>query len=279
MPFKPVQTFPQGDPDVQLFFHGLLMLCPDTNGNQCRIGVHRLSVEHKLSIDVRAKGTELPDPPLLRLSGPLDSMGLTVAVEPETNAGVSMFVPTAEPFDRNADNDPRDFRWTIDLEQLDPAQPPMILDQSGISPGIVLKDGMFFTARITDPAKLEVKLTEQGAAATGLNRVARIIGANIYLNDGQKVVLRWFADGKKQELNLPKSDEGLSYLIYMDNSPSLMPTGKPTHSEFVEYARVVTNATDRTRRFDIDFNPIGLHQVNTDAAPCIGTVVGSGGGH
>lgn len=279
MPFKPETTFPQGNPDVQLFFHGLLMLCPDTEGNQCRIGVHRLSVEHKLSIDVRAKGTELPDPPLLRLSGPLDSTGLTIAVKPETNAGVSMFVQSAEAFDRNAANDLRDFRWAIDIEQLDPAQPPMILDQSGISPGIVIKNGIFFTARITDPAKLEVRLTEQNAAAISLNRVARIIGANIYLNNGEKVVLKWFADGKDQTLDLPKSDQGLTYLIYIDNSPSLMPTGKPLHSEFVEYAKVVTNATERTKRFDIDFNPIGNHPVNTDAAPCIATVVGGGGGH
>jgi hypothetical protein len=279
MPFKPMTAFPSGAPDVQLFFHGLLLLCPDPTGSQCRIGVHRLSVEHRLSVDVRAKGTQLPDPPLLRLSGTLDSMGLTIAVAPETNSGVSMFVPTADPFVRSDPaNDLQDFRWAIDLEQLDPAQPPMILKQSGISPGIVVKDGIFYTARITDPAKVETKLVGSGPNPIDLIRVARIIGANIYLQEGEKVVLTWFADGADQKLELPKIDEDLNVVIYIDNSPSLMTTNKPTHSEFVEYFKVVTNATDATRSFDIDFTPHGTHPINSDAAPCMPGVVGSGGG-
>jgi hypothetical protein len=203
-------------------------------------------------------------------------MGLTIGIEPERNDGVSMFVPTSEPFDRSANNDSQDFRWSIDLEKLDPAQPPMILERSGISPGVTINDGIFFSARLTDPSKIEVNLLEENAASRPFNRVAGIIGSNIYLQPGEKVVLRWFADGRKQSLELPKTEDNTTIVIYIDNSPSLM-TGTPTHSEFVEYFKVVTNVS---RRFDIDFNEIGPpHTTNTDSAPCMPVTVGGGGGN
>jgi hypothetical protein len=272
MPFKPVQAFPAAEPDVQVFFHGLLMLLPDADGRKCRVGVHRLSVEHRFTVDVRAKGSGLPDPPLLRLSGPLDSMGLSIAVEPENNNGVSMFVPTPE-FDRLAHNDLQDFRWSIDLETLDPAQPQMVIEQSGISPSVMMENGLFFTARVTDPSKVEVRLEEIGGEAVNFNRVAGIIGSNIYLQDMERVVLRWFADGQVQQLNLPKTDSHHTVVIYIDNSPSLMMG--PPHSEFVEYFKVIQNPT---KRFDLTFRPLEPHPTNTDAAPCMPVVVGGGGG-
>ena len=58
------------------------MLSPDQNGRQCQVGVHRLTVQHKLSVEVRVKGTVPPDPPLLRLAGTLDSAGLKIGIEP-----------------------------------------------------------------------------------------------------------------------------------------------------------------------------------------------------
>ena len=276
MPFKPSLTFPAQAPDVQIFFHGLLMLCPDAGGTLCKVGVHRLSIEHKLSVSVRERNAEPPDPPLLRLSGPLDSTGLSIAIEPASGKGVSQFVPTPEPFDRTAQgNDEKDFRWSVDLEKLDPAQPPIILEQSGISPEIIIKDGIFFTAQLTDPAKLQVLLTSAGSADIDLHRVARLLGANIYLDFGQIVVLRWFADGKVQTLSLPGTQGNRTFVVYIDNSPSLMPIGKPTHSEFIEYFKVVTNVA---RKFDLDFNLLQPSLHGSDLAPCMPTTVGGGGG-
>lgn len=274
MPFKTETTFPERAPDVQMYFHGLLMLCPDSGGSQCQVGVHRLSVEHKLSVEVRVKRTEPPDPPLLRLGGTLDSQGLSIAIDPPTGRGVSKFVSAAGEFDRfDESNDEKDFRWSVDLQKLDPLQPPMSIEQSGISPSIVIRDGLFYTARRTNPESVNVRLVNPGNPVTPLNRVARLIGANIYLEDGERVVLRWFGDGKSQKLILPKADSDHTAQIYFDNSPSLMPSDKPDHSEFVEYFRVVTNATNATKRFDLDFDFVGLAPHGTDRAPCMPAVV------
>jgi hypothetical protein len=277
MPFKPALTLPERHPDVQIFFHGLLMLCPDNAGSQCTIGVHRLSIDHKLSVEVREKSPQVPDAPLLRLAGPLDSQGLSIAVEPQTGNGVSRFVPTPDPFVRtDPANDPRDFRWSIDLEKLDPGQPAMILNQSAISPGITIRDGIFVTSQLTDPAKMSVRLSTIGIAPVDLHKVARVIGAHIYLENAQQLVLKWFADGELKTLKLPKSDAGArTYFIYVENSPSLMPIGKPDHSEFAEYFKVVTNAV---KNFELDFDPKGPNFHGTDAAPCMSVGVRSGGG-
>lgn len=272
MPFKVETTFPER-PDVQIFFHGLLMLCPDESGSQCRVGVHRLSVEHKLSVEVRVKGNEPPDPPLLRLGEILDRKGLSITI-PDSTKGVRKFVTTEGEIDRlDETNDKRDFRWSVDLQKLDPAQPKIELKESGISPSIVINDGLFYTARRTDPAQINVRLIDPPNPATQLNRVARIIGANIYLEDGEQVVLEWFGDGKEQQLILPKTNGNRTALIYIDNSPSLMPSGKPEHSEFVEYFKVVGNATNATKRFDLDFDVVGIAGHGTDRAPCMSVVV------
>ncbi len=279
MPFTATQVFPPEDPgpDVQIFLHGLLMLFPDENG-ACKVGVHRLSVQHKLSVEVRVKGTIPPDPPLLRLAGTLDSAGLKIGVDSNAPPGVSKFVTGNGEFDRSDEsNDIRDFRWSIDLQKLDPFQPPMELEKTGISPLITIKDGLLYTARRTNPLDVDVSLTNVASASTPLKSVARIIGANIYLKEGENLVLKWYGDGKDQTLAIPrKKAADRPALIYIDNSPSLMPSGRPDHSEFAEYFKVITNATPTTRQFDVDFQLLGNNPLGTDRAPCMPVVVGGG---
>lgn len=270
MPFTAETTFPERPPDVQVFFHGLLMLIPESDGSECRVGVHRLSVDHKLSVDVRIKDAEPPDPPLLRLRGPLDSTGLTIKVFPETEDGVRKFVKDENEFDRAApSNHEKDFRWCVDLQTLEPGLPPLELDNTGISPLITVADGLFYTARLTDPSILRVQLNRPGGPEL-LHRVARIIGANIYLEQDQKVILDWFAEGQNQVLELPKIEGDRTAVIYIDNSPLLM-TGDTTHSEFVEYFKVITNVENQ---FDVEFQRIGPAGAGTDLAPCMSVPVG-----
>lgn len=287
MPFNTTPAFPPEDPgpDVQIFLHGLLMLRPDQKGTVCEVGVHRLSLQHKLSVEVRVKGTVPPDPPLLRLAGTLDSDGLIIGVSTgnvvgDASHGVSKFISSAGELDRNdPSSNPSDFRWSLDLQKLDPKQPPMLVMDSGISPSIKIMDGLFFTARRTNPADVEVKLTNVGNPDIPLNSVARIIGANIYLQKGEQLMLKWFGEGETKTLILPKKKAiDRPALIYIDNSPALMPS-QPDHSEFAEYFKVITNATTATRQFDVAFQLIGNGVLGgiphgTDRAPCMPAVVG-----
>ena len=280
MPFNATQEFPPDPPDgpgpdVQIFLHGLLMLSPDQNG-ACQVGVHRLSIQHKLSVEVRVKGTVPPDPPLLRIAGTLDSAGLKIGVDSAAPPGITKFVSDNGEFNRDdVNNDPRDFRWSIDLQTLDPLQPPMLLEKSGISPVITIKDGLLYTARQTNPLNVDVKLTKGGNLDKTLKSVARIIGANIYLKEEENLILTWFAEGKNQTLVIPrKKAADRPALIYIDNSPSLMPSGKPDHSEFAEYFKVIPNATPATKQFDVDFTLLGTNPQGTDRAPCMPAVIG-----
>jgi hypothetical protein len=277
MPFNLESTFPARAPDVQVFFHGLLMLIPKADGT-CQVGVHRLTIDHQLSVGVRVRGAEAPDPPLLRLSGPLDSTGLNIRVFPPTQAGVKKFEKDQNAFDRSAPlidgnnpngNDPRDFRWCVDLQNQQ-ALPAFDIDPPGISPSVTISDGLFHAARLTDPSIVRVQLIRANGTKEDLSRVARIIGANIYLEANQKVVLEWFADGKKQTLDLPKIADDRTAVINIDNSPSLMPSGKPDHSEFIEYFKVTNVDTP----FDVDFDIIGATTAGTDLAPCMSVPVG-----
>jgi len=279
MPFKLETEFPKRQPDVQVFFHGLLMLIPKADSSECLVGVHRLTNDHRLSVEVRVRGAEAPDPPLLRLSGPLDSTGLKIRVFPGTQDGVRKFEKDQTNFDRSVPgldannpngNDPRDFRWCVDLQTQQAAMPIFQIDPTGISPSITMTDGLFHTARLTDPSIVKVQLIRSNGNKEPLERVARIIGANIYLEDNQKVVLDWFADGKEQKLDLPKIKDDRTALIYIDNSPSLMPSGKPDHSEFIEYFKV----TNADTPFDVDFDIVGPATAGTDLAPCMSVPVG-----
>ena len=163
MPFISQSTFPQRAPDVQVFFHGLLMLIPNADGT-CQVGVHRLTIDHQLSVGVRIRGTEAPDPPLLRLSGPLDSSGLKIRVFPETQIGVKKFEKDQNALDQSAPliapenpngNDPRDFRWCVDLKTQEPL-PSLEINPPGINPCITLTDGLLHAARLTDPSIVKV---------------------------------------------------------------------------------------------------------------------------
>jgi hypothetical protein len=285
MPFNTTQVFPSEEPgpDVQIFLHGLLLLRPDENSKVCEVGVHRLSLQHKLSVEVRVKGTVPPDPPLLRLAGTLDSAGLIIGVTTgdvvgDASLGVSKFVTDNGELDHDdPNNDERDFRWALDLQKLDPQQPPMLLMTRGISPTIKIMDGLFYTARRTNPSDVEVILTNVGNADRPLKSVARIIGANVYLKDGEQLILKWFGEGETKTLTIPKKKAiDRPALIYIDNSPALMPS-QPDHSEFAEYFKVITNTTAATRRFNVDFRLKGGNggvSHGTDRAPCMSAVVG-----
>lgn len=274
MPFKSSTTFPAGEPDAQVFFHGLLLLHPESDGNHCDVGVHRLSPGHVFSLEVRVRQAEPPDPVLLRLSGLLKGSGLSIEIDPPTNEGVKKFVPTADPFDRDSNNnDARDFRWSVDLERLDPQQPALVLDDGGIHPGIIVKDGLFFAARLTDPSVVQVQLISPTNQPEAFRRVASVIGANIYLPKDSRLVLKWSEDDADQSLVLAKPEAGTSYSIYVDNSPALMTNGQPTHSEFLEYYRVIQNVPPQ-KQFDMTFAVQGLQPNSNDRAPCMSIIIG-----
>ena len=115
MPFKWTAT-PPGD-QITVLFKGLLVLSALADGS-CEIGVHRMTDDHFLIIEIRGR-TTAPDRDFLvmRHAGPL-SQDFTLKVDPplNPNPGVLAFQKDNLRFDRSSpNNDLRDFRWKVDL--------------------------------------------------------------------------------------------------------------------------------------------------------------------
>src|SRR5205085_3481307 len=165
MPFKETQTLPPY-PAAKVLFHGLLFFgLDDDDGKSCRIGVHRSSPNHELSIEVRIKyPDDRPDFVVMRHLGPLNFLGpdieeagdksqpgLRIRVNPPNDAadaGVSKYIP-ATPFNRtpNSASDPQDCRWALDLSAIHNTQITFAtFDENCIKPGILITDGILHTA-------------------------------------------------------------------------------------------------------------------------------------
>jgi hypothetical protein len=261
MPFRVKETLPPS-PTVQIFFSGLILLLPDSTGSACDVAIHRRSPEHHLTIEVREKmrgavGTTT-DRIIMRHVGPLEFDALINV--PSAIEGVRKYIPT-ESFDRAAtgpEPHPNDFRWIIDLASDTEFHGPTLnrdrIDNAGVNPHIRITDGVFYTARKTDPT--EVKITRkkgrkldnetQGPILPDLplRSIAAIIGANIYLNDTNKMELTWRENGERRTLRLSKPPAASAvdhYEIYIINDPLFTdPTQQfPTHDEFEEFYKVV----------------------------------------
>src|SRR4051812_25686040 len=72
MPFleKSLDEVPRGTPDVQIFFHGQLLLRSE-DGRISEVAVNPLAINHVLTIEARTKVSGKPDTIRMRHAGPL----------------------------------------------------------------------------------------------------------------------------------------------------------------------------------------------------------------
>src|ERR1043165_3574672 len=198
MPFKETQTLPTC-PAARIFFHGLLFFGLDEgDGKSCRIGIHRSSPDHELSIEVRIKKPHTPDFVIMRHLGPLNFLGLEsgnagdrsqpglrIRVNPpndEADAGVSKFVAAAR-FNRapKSASDAQDSRWGRDLSAIHNTQITFdTFDENCINPGILVTDGVLYTALKSVDSLIIEKVSLKTGARENFFPVAALMGINIY---------------------------------------------------------------------------------------------------
>lgn len=258
MPFASTNTL-NANPDVRVFFSGQLILEPhkDAQGNstgKCEVYVNRSAPDHYLSIEVRRKRSGKPDEIVMRHLGPLAfaepspprQHGMLIR---SRSAGVAAYngSPTAEG---------ESLIHTVDFESRDlhnGAAGPV--DPLGGRPSILLEDGTLYTAERT-PTNYTVELKKGGVRVKLLDPIARIIGANFYLNADESVIIQWRQDGRDATLPLEKQSGGASYEIYIDNDPLFELEGSdiPPHEEFTEYYKLLPHVkTDD--RFELKITP------------------------
>lgn len=112
----------------------------------------------------------------------------TLWVENPTDSGlVQVFHKNTHSFNRlDEENDARDFRWFIDLEEF--FGKTIGLDTDKLAPRFIMNNGIFYTKTISPG---EVKINRPGDTPQRFGRYGLEIGANIYFNPNSSAVLKY----------------------------------------------------------------------------------------
>jgi hypothetical protein len=302
MPFAPIDALPQEEPAVRIYFTGLMILEPIEN-DACQIFVNSSATRHYLTIEVRRKTETRPDEIMMRHVGPLAFFdpegdpqiplhGFHIEKVGAASTGVRRYTgPNMGP--KGEEN----FDQVVDIARAPyhdtdrPVAPDLstnlsrnLLDIDNLvgRPSIFLNDGILHTAAKTDP-NLTITLRNPQKPDMVLPAFAKLIGANLYLNSGEVVRLRWLNQGKQASLELQKPDAGVSYEIYIIHDPLFESSEAtnlrldPKHDEFAEYYKLLSAVpTDEQFRLHVEKPPVGAPPVprgSTDI-PCMPTTKG-----
>lgn len=261
------------NPDVRIFFSGLMVLEPAPNGKTCEVFVHRSAPNHQLTIEVRQKQAGKPDlikmrhvgplPFALKTAGavagdpPIHGMAIEVRTAPK---GIKAFKPG------NASTEGEGLELAINMEGADfHAGNVGEIDILSGRPSILLNDAILYTADKTRPdLTINLKKVNQPQPIREMEPFASLIGGNIYLDAGDSVSVRWQAQGVIEDLVLAKRNDGVSYEIYIVNDPlyenETLPL--PPHDEFKEYYKLFPNVpTEQQFRLEV------TNQVAPNAPP------------
>lgn len=287
MPFTPANDLPP-NPDVRIFLSGQLLIQPDGLARSCEVFVNGRARFHKLTIEVREKRAGHPDlirmrhvgelpyaePPLSSPPGADLIYGMTIRVN-SVPKGVRSYNGT------NASTEGQSLDLAINLQHPRfhngrAGQP----ERLGGRPSIFLNDAVFYAAELTDPM-LTINLRKQRDPNTAppvatLMPFAQLIGANIYLDVSDKLVMRWKPNGNPRQLELTKPVPGVSYEVYIVNDPLFEgESGEPPHEELGEYYHLLPDVpdTDKLRLEVIPPGPVAAVHRGSTKTPCMSCIL------
>lgn len=272
-------------PDVRIFFSGLMILDPSDDNESCEVFVHRSAPNHQLTIEVREKQKHGPDLIKMRHVGPLPYAltppdfeadppihGMTILVETNPK-GIRAY--QGEP---SCEGEALNLAINLDGEDFHNGATGEIDMLSG-RPSLLLNDAVLYTADKTS-SDLSIDLKRHGHLdpVRSLAPFASLIGGNIYLDEDDFVVVRWMAQGVLEELKLTKPEEGTSYEIYVVNDPLYESDSLfiPQHDEFREYYKLFPEvALENQFRLEVKpkdgVNPPAMDRGSTKT-PCMSVI-------
>jgi hypothetical protein len=190
------QGLPQREPTVRIIFHGLLCLFFDGSSG-CYVGTHNTSADaahhphpHQYAVQVWKKEGDVCHQLYSQVLGnPHDAAHLEITTEnPELFDGT--YVYTRDPFKRpdpGNGNDPHDWRWIIDFNDLYPDG--VDVDPDTLESGVTIDNGLFYTlSKTCAKFKLRPEDDDTGASDIKIGSVAHHVAANIYLRADDGVV-------------------------------------------------------------------------------------------
>jgi hypothetical protein len=270
MSFRPIGVTtptPGREPDIRIFFNGQLLL-RSTDGQTCQAAVNHAAFQHVLSVEVRTKTPGKADAILMRHIGPLNfrqpnQPGMVIDFGGAGAAPAAFkFISSAQLNLETGDSqgaDPQvaeqDFRWIINLEGGLFHGDQLNCSVFNTHNFIEMRGGeyYFYTALRSAPG---LKFTRKGGGKRDLDfrRIGAVIGANVFLNENglQSLKVTWNngVEGADKVLTLSKPTGGVSHEIYIENTPLYQEstlTPPPTHSELIEYYKVLPDITGDAR--------------------------------
>jgi hypothetical protein len=210
---------PSDSPDITLVFSGLFLLAFEEENKYCQLIV--LEAErHLLEINVKTQSDSRTDVPDLSIKAPDGDVFFEVTGRIN---GVDTYEPG--PFERHNRHDSRDFRWLLDFEGRELHNHRLHLRANAPKRSVFVYDGLFYTHSaqrviISGPqsarnlAAGEIK----GASKIPPSQnalIARSVGCDIYLNDGEEFQLR-YGPNASYSISLRKEPK-ISYGISVTN--------------------------------------------------------------
>jgi len=264
------------DPDVLVYFLGLMGFSYNQSNGTCEIGFHCASPSHKLTITAYENSTTL-----YSASGFPNPTGFELSIISKPSQ--VFFYQAAGDIDRtNGSFDHHDFRWLIDLEHRDFYNRRLPLKSGVFRKRLRVKQGNFFTIEPTCSTFDVIGGPNEQVAI----HVPQGIGLSLELSDSECVDLINTADGRSILPHTLCKRQGRKYEVVFANLCQTLGGDHCTDNDFHKNLDVVDIALDE--KFDLV-----LHQkcpvtaastaasrvkVNTDEAPCMGTGFGQGSG-
>jgi hypothetical protein len=277
MPFrtKALSEVPAAVPDVDIIFHGQLLLRPSADEKSCEVAVNPVAVKHILSIEARTKIPNQPDVIEMQHHGPLnfrEPEGVTIEVEQAADpAFVFKCVGDGAPDYRTGEGAvSEDFRWVLNLEgdqfHNTALTCPIFTNRQNV---INLKNGQyFFRTGIRSGQDLTYVRRLLGENPTDFKRIGAIARASVFLNPTQVVVMRWFDGTSERALNLRKVS-GASHEIYIQNTPLFLPDSEAIgHDELAEYYKILPTVGADHRFTFHTVRQGGTRDKGTPTIPC-----------
>lgn len=276
MPFQErrLSTLPTRTPDVEIIFHGQLLMQSDGTG--CEIAVNPLALNHVLSIEARTRVPGQPDVIHMRHWGPLhfrQPEGMTIQINPQsdTRAAWKCVGETSPNHQTGVGAPPDDFRWILNLEGAlfhnTNVVCPLFNNRQHV---IRLLDGeYFFRTGLRAPAGLRFVRKLAGQNPADFRRIGAIARVSAFLNPTQTLVLTWHDGTQEQVLPLDKPPQNGVHEVYIENTPLFIdPAVAIGHDELAEYYKVLDVPPAQRFTFTTIRETIGAFDRGTPTIPC-----------
>ncbi len=266
MPFKITNTPPSTTPFLTVNFTGLLLIQP-VSDDKCEIGIYRKAPPHNLKIRlVRYPRNGAPVSEDL-ISGHLQSKWFSISVDSPIHPGVFAYQDNS-PFYRIPGTDrPYDIRWAIDLEGDEFYRDKLSTDGGKIHPGVKLDNGVFYSAKTTDPGMVSITRSQRGHHY-GMRSIAATIAAAIETVPGSPVFLEW----KNGDRTLSGDLDGTRYELDISNEP---PPNTTEADELKNYHTALFKK-DGSKIWDDEKWTLGAEETihGSDEIPCMPVILG-----